>query len=162
MAQESKQDAADTSDGLKSGIQAILGDMDKDGAISEEIAGILAPFAVTLEKMSQWEESQLAEYVRSLQLKSVVTYQRIPINEELIIGIKKLNPQSSRSNGMYVKYTNDDKHTHKIKIKTHASQHSVFVCFFNWLVFFCFYNLLDILMDIYCIIFWNTLFVKIW
>ena len=101
MAQESKRDeASDTWDGLKSGIKAILGDMDKDGAISKEIAGILGPFAITLEKMSQWKESELEEYVKSLPLQSVATYQRIPINQEFIIGIKKLNPQSSRSNGM--------------------------------------------------------------
>lgn len=72
-------------------IKAILGDMDKDCTISEEIAGILDPFGVTLEKMSEWKESKLEEYVESLPLKSVVPYQRIPINQEFIIGIKKLN-----------------------------------------------------------------------
>ena len=41
--------------------------------------------------MSEWKESKLEEYVESLPLKSVVPYQRIPINQEFIIGIKKLN-----------------------------------------------------------------------
>ena len=89
----------DKYDKLKSDIQAILGDMDKNGTISEEIAGVLGPFAVTLEKMSKWKESELEKYVGSLQLTSVAFYQRIPINQEFINGIKKLN-QQSESNGM--------------------------------------------------------------
>ena len=96
---DEKKDNPFKYDELKTDIQAILGDMDKNGVISEEIAGILGPIAVTLEKMSKWKKSRLEGYVESLPLTSVATYQRIPIEQEFINGIKKLNPQS-QSKGM--------------------------------------------------------------
>ena len=85
-------------DELKTDIQAIFGDMDKDGTISQEITGILGPIAVTLQKMSRWKESELEEFVKALTLTSVATkYQRIAIDRIFINGIKKLNPQSPSS-----------------------------------------------------------------
>ena len=88
-------------DGLQNEIQRILGDIDGDGAISIEIAGILSKYGVKkLAVMSNWNRSALSEFAEKLPLKSIKDdafgLKRIVFNETFASGIKG----SDQSNGM--------------------------------------------------------------
>ena len=83
------------SDGLHNQIQTILGDIDSDGAISKEIAGILKKYGVRLALMSKWNKSKLSEFVEKLPLKSItddeIGLKRIAVNETFVNGVKDLD-----------------------------------------------------------------------
>ena len=85
---------------MQNQIEKILGDIDGDGMISKEIAGILSKYNVKLAGMSKWNKAKLSEFVEKLPLKSIkddeIGLKRIAVNETFAIGVKDLE----QSNGV--------------------------------------------------------------